>query len=202
MEESQQASQTKDGRCRTWALIVYPESAPDNWQEILSEEHVPVLISPLHDKDVNPDGETKKPHWHVLMMYNSKKSRQQINELAAKLNAPRPQPVSDKRGYARYLCHVDNPEKHQYSTEGVIALGGADLLTYLESAADIDTAVGEMMDWLDEQGVYSFAALSRYARKFKPDWFRVITSSRSYFLSQYCKSKQWEILNGLVDEQA
>lgn len=184
---------TKDGRTRAWAFIVYPDSAPENWQEILTNEHVPALISPLHNADKNPDGDEKKAHWHVLLMYNSKKSHGQMVNLAEKLHTPRPQPVSDRRGYARYLCHLDNPEKHQYAIEDVTALGGADYLTYIEGAADIDTAVGEMMDWLDEQGIYSFAALSRYARKSRPDWFRVITSSRSYFLSQYCKSKQWEI---------
>lgn len=191
----------KDGRTRTWALIVYPDSAPENWREIITNEHVPAFISPLHDKDTNADGEPKKPHWHVLLMYNGKKSRNQINELAEKLNAPRPQPVSDKRGYARYLVHYDNPEKYQYSSDDVIALGGADFLSFLEAAADIDAAVGEMMDWLDEQGVYSFASLSRYARKNKPDWFRVITSSRSYFLSQYCKSKQWEMNEGITESE-
>ena len=185
--------QPKDGRIRTWALIVYPESAPDDWQTIIANEHTPALISPLHDKDVNADGEPKKPHWHVLLMYSGKKSRKQIDELAERLHAPHPQPVSDKRGYARYLCHIDNPEKHQYSTDDVVALGGADYLSFLEGMVDIDRALGEMIDWLDEQGIYSFAALTRYARAHRPDWFRVITSSRSYFLSQYCKSKQWEI---------
>lgn len=198
--ESNASQQTKDGRTRTWALILYPDSVPDNWKEIIADEMVPAFVSPLHDKDVNADGTAKKPHWHVLLMYSGKKSRKQMEELAGKLNAPRPQPVSDKRGYARYLCHVDNPEKYQYSRDDILSFSGADYLTYLEGASDIDTAVGEMMDWLDEQGIYSFAALSRYARRNKPDWFRVLTSSRSYFLSQYCKSKQWEINQGISGE--
>ena len=188
-----ETSMPKDGRTRTWAMVVYPDSAPDNWQEILAEEHAPVLISPLHDSDMNADGTPKKAHWHVLLMYAGKKSRKHIDELAKKLNAPKPQPVSDKRGYARYLVHADNPEKHQYSQDDVVCLGGADYLSHFESAADVDGTVGEMMDWLDEQGIVSFAALARYARANKPEWFRVLTSSRSYFLSQYCKSKQWEL---------
>ena len=39
------------GRTRNFATVVYPESAPDDWQEILSQQFVPAFISPLHDKE-------------------------------------------------------------------------------------------------------------------------------------------------------
>src|SRR5699024_11179639 len=55
----------KDERTRNWTFVVYPESAPEDWREIIDDLHVPWIESPLHDKDVNPDGEIKKPHWHV-----------------------------------------------------------------------------------------------------------------------------------------
>ena len=56
------------GRTRNYATIVYPESAPKNWLDILREMKFNVLVSPLHDKDVNPeDGEIKKAHYHVLL---------------------------------------------------------------------------------------------------------------------------------------
>ncbi|WP_217492410.1 Rep family protein, partial [Lysinibacillus xylanilyticus] len=84
-------AQKKDERTKTWTFVIYPESAPENWREIIGEEHTPWVESPLHDKDVNADGEVKKPHWHVLMMYNSKKSFNQIKRLTDELNAPIPQ---------------------------------------------------------------------------------------------------------------
>lgn len=43
----------KDSRTRNWSFIVYPESAPNNWREILQEEMTPFAVSPLHDKDIN-----------------------------------------------------------------------------------------------------------------------------------------------------
>ena len=46
-------------RFRNYATVVYPESAPENWQEILSDQIIPAFISPLHDSDVNPDGERR-----------------------------------------------------------------------------------------------------------------------------------------------
>ena len=50
----------KEQRKRNWVFVVYPDSAPENWVEKLREMRVPGFISPLHDKDVNPDGEPKK----------------------------------------------------------------------------------------------------------------------------------------------
>ena len=32
-------------RTRNYATIVYPESAPANWQEILADMHIPALIN-------------------------------------------------------------------------------------------------------------------------------------------------------------
>ena len=52
---------------RDWTFIVYPESTPKNWRDILDETHMRWVESPLHDKDVNPDGELKKEHYHILL---------------------------------------------------------------------------------------------------------------------------------------
>lgn len=68
------AEKTRDTRVRNFATVVYPESAPENWQDILSRHCVPAFISPLHDKDINPTGEPKKPHYHVVLMFEGKKS--------------------------------------------------------------------------------------------------------------------------------
>ena len=186
----------KDGRTRNWAFIVYPDSAPENWKDILADERVPAFISPLHDKDANPDGEPKKPHWHVVVMFKGKKSQKQVQEISDKLSGVRPEPVKDIRAYARYLCHLDNPEKYQYPTDEVISLCGADWLTSTESMADTDTAVGEMMEFCETHQCYSFAALSKYARNNRPDWFRVLTSKRTSFMVAYVKSLRWEAMNG------
>lgn len=187
-----------DNRKRNFVFVVARESAPEDWREILSEEHVPAFISPLHDKDVNADGEAKFAHWHVMLMFKGKKTIEQVKEIAHKVGAVNDyvQVCQDVRGYARYLCHLDNPEKHQYSTADVTAMGGADYLSVIGSAADTDTALGEMMDFCISNGCYSFYRLSIYARNNRPDWFRVITSSRTVFLTAWLKSMQWEINNG------
>ena len=69
---------SSDGRTRTWVAVVYPDSAPDNWRELLDENHIEWAESPLHDRDVNPGtGEVKKAHWHIAL----KKSEKRTNPL-------------------------------------------------------------------------------------------------------------------------
>ena len=187
-------------RKRNWAFVVYPDSAPDNWREMLHEMLVPGFISPLHDADENADGEQKKPHWHVMLTFKGLKSLDQVKEITEAINSPAPQECKDVRAYARYLCHLDNPEKAQYQISDVESLGGADYLDKIKCAADTDTALSEMMDWCMEQGCYSFYRLSNYARKNRSDWFRVITSSRTVFLTSWLKSMEWEAKNGGLSE--
>lgn len=50
-----------------WLFEFYPDSAPENWREIINSWLVDCLVSPLHDSDVNEDGTPKKPHWHGIL---------------------------------------------------------------------------------------------------------------------------------------
>ena len=70
-EVQARADAKRAGRTRNFATVVYPESAPADWMERLDQCHVAALVSPLHDRDTNPSGEPKKPHYHVLLMFES-----------------------------------------------------------------------------------------------------------------------------------
>ena len=61
-------------RTRNFATVIYLDSAPSNWQEILSDLHVQAFVSPYHDKDKNANNEDKKPHYHVMicLLYTSR----------------------------------------------------------------------------------------------------------------------------------
>lgn len=115
------------GRTRNFATVVYPDSAPADWKEKLDQLHVAAFISPLHDKDINPNGEPKKAHYHVLVMFEGPKDYDtQVKPIFDEIGAVGREIVNSARGYARYLCHLDNPEKAPYSPSEVVCMGGAD----------------------------------------------------------------------------
>lgn len=183
-------------RTRNWALVVYPESAPENWQQILEDLKMPVLISPLHDKDLNPDNTPKKPHWHVLLLFESVKTWEQVNEEIAKpLNAPSPEKVQSPKGYARYLIHMDNPEKVQYEQSEIKALGGADISELLKpTSASRHAMLREMRAFIREHNVTEFCDFMDYCDVNHPDdWSVLLDDNSAYIIGQYIKSARNKI---------
>lgn len=179
------------GRTRNFVTVVYPESAPANWQEILAEQFVPAFISPLHCDDVNPTGEIKKEHYHVMIMFDSTKTLDQAKELFSKINGVGCEKVNSLRGYARYLCHLDNPEKAQYNVEHVRCLCGADYTTAIGLVTDKYKAIKEMIYYCQENNIRSYSDLLEYASEERFDWFRVLCDNGTVVIKEYLKSRDW-----------
>lgn len=192
------SEKASDNRARNYATVVYPESAPEDWQDILARHCVPAFISPLHDKDVNPTGEPKKPHYHVVLMFEGKKSLAQVNEIFSTISGVGCEVVKSLRGYARYLCHLDNPEKAQYEPSEVRCIA-SDYIGTIGLAIDKYIAIGEMEEFCDSYNVVSFYALSKYARIHRPDWHRVLTDCATVYMREYLQSRQWSEQNGYTD---
>ena len=184
-------SSTGAGRTRNFATVVYPESAPENWQEILSEEFVSVFISPLHDADINPTGEIKKEHYHVIIMFDGVKTVDQAREVFEKIGGVGCEVVKSIRGYARYLCHLDNPEKAQYNPEDVRQMCGADYSSVIGLVIDKYKAIKEIMYFCRENNIVSYSDLMDYAMEERHDWFRVLCDNGSFVVEKYLKSRSW-----------
>lgn len=180
----------RDERTRTWCAVVYPDSAPENWRDLLDEQHIPWACSPLHDLDVNPTGEVKKAHWHIVLSFEGKKSFEQITEILAPLNCPIPQRAHDIHGAVRYLVHMDNPEKHQYSRSDIEAHGGFDISAALQpSVSERHQIIDDMIAWCAENGVIEFQDLMDFARdQRRDDWFPMLCDSCAMVMSLYLKS--------------
>ena len=58
-------------KAKYWAFVAYPDSLPENWQEILISTGLPCVVSPLHDADINADDTQKKPHYHIIMCFSN-----------------------------------------------------------------------------------------------------------------------------------
>lgn len=189
-----------DDRKRVFAFLIYLDSAKENWINILRECNIPAFVSPLHDKDiVEKTGELKKPHYHIMLMYDGMKSLEQVYRIIDEISANRHYiEVNSKSAYARYLCHLDNPDKHQYDIKQVICLGGADYEQYTLSSVEKDNLVSDIIDFVEENHVISYRNLVIYARHNEPKWFRYLSRCNNSFVKEYMKSLQWSIKNGLM----
>lgn len=179
-------------RTRNFATVVYPESAPSDWMELLTQQFVPALVSPLHDRDINPTGELKKPHYHVIILFDSVKTNVQAQEVFEVIGGVGCEAVKSIRAYTRYLCHMDNPEKAQYSLDDVRQFGGADFYKIIECVIDRYTAIAEILDFCDDNKIYSFRKLVQICRMEHFEWFRSICDGGIYVIKEYLKTANWE----------
>jgi len=176
-------------KTRNWATIVYPESAPENWREILEETHLPALISPLHDMDTDKNGELKKPHYHIVIIADGPLTQKRANEIIEPFSSTKSaEYIMSLKGYVRYLAHMDNPDKAQYDSKEIIALNGADLDNLLKvSTSDTYKAIGEIMMFCEDNHVHELSTLTKYARTHKSEWFNIIVE-KPYLFTVYLNS--------------
>ena len=107
------------------------------------------------------------------------------------------EPIKCVRAYARYLCHLDNPEKAQYSINDVICCCGADYYSLIQSSSDKYSAIGEIIDFCELEDIVSYAELIIYARENNFEWFKILCDSGTLPIVQFLKSRHWEINNHL-----
>ena len=185
----------KLGRVRNWTIIVYPESAPKNWRDIIDSTHVTWVESPIHDKDINPDGTTKRAHWHVVLIFDGNKTMLQVwDSIATKVNSPFPQAIEGNvGGMIRYLIHLDNPEKHQYKEEDIKVHGAFDVQKYLHgNSADKRKVLIEILKFIDDNELKYFHQLQHYCIYHeKYDWLDVINYSNTMSIKATIQS-QWQ----------
>jgi len=187
-EQQQKADAKRAGkRARNWMFIMYPDSAPPNWRDILSDLHVQIAVSPLHDKDVNATGEPKKAHWHVVLAYDTVKKQEQVQEIADMVNGTEVRKIQSLSGMLRYLTHMDNPEKAQYSAKDIISFGGLDVQNIIITCADKVLMLEQIMDWIDENRCTKFTELMRYARTCKREWFEMLCQGYTLVITAYLK---------------
>lgn len=155
------ANKTKqDDRTRNWSLIVYPESAPQDWENKLNDLHIKWARSPLHDLDANETtGEIKKAHWHVILSFENKKSFSQVEEIAKSLNAPIPQKVVSIIGAVRYFIHLDNPDKHQYNQSDIKSFCGFDIVKPFQDAECINNQFDDIRKIIREYKIQNLLVL-------------------------------------------
>lgn len=178
---------------KVWWGYGYPDSMPDDWRDVASESGYE-LLAMFHDQDVTAAGEVKEPHWHIVVRLSHAGS---IDDAKAALL---PLGIKEKSiqwrdswsAVARYLCHLDDPNKTQYSPDHVLEFGGADYLTAINRQKDKYRIIAAMQDWVTENDCQSFAKLLDYARDNDMEWFMALCDNCAVIMREYIKSRRYD----------
>lgn len=194
---------TDQGRGRVWATIVYPESCPENWIQILDDLHIPACISPVHDKDIDDaemcdnGGEIvyKKAHWHVLLLFDGMKSNAQVIKICNQFGAIRPKQMDNIRATARYWCHMDHPWKAQYLPKDVVCLGGVNYDELTHSVSDYQLEIQNMRQYVRDNNILYMADFVDYCDFNREDWAYLLNTRYYQLMNAYIKSYAYRMRN-------
>lgn len=158
--------------------------------DTITQEHRTGLLSPLHIGDFNPDGSVKKPHWHYEDISESLKNFQtQIKPFFDLLGGVGRENVGSMRGYARYLCHLDNPEKCEYNPKLVKCFGGADYQTAISLPGDTMKGFNEIVDFIERNDIYNYADLICQLKSFSLELETIAAMKMTYPITKYLKAR-------------
>lgn len=190
----------KEQRSNKWTFIFYKESAPDNYLEVLEELHVPFVLSPWHDKDMDSEtGEILKSHKHGAFFFQSLKSFSQVSSLVSdKLNAPKHiEIVLAPKGLYDYFIHAQNPQKTKYHIEDIECGCGFELEKFL---AEYNTSecLESVIDVIEANDFVEFEELVKYARNNNHMLLQLIFA-KTYFFTKLLDSRRYGSRRGRRD---
>lgn len=176
-------------RGRYWAGLIYPgDSCPDNWQELMQLSSLQILVSPLHDQDIADakTGELKKPHRHVIAMRMNTTTRRNAQRFFEQFRGPKTIiRLESPRGMARYLIHLDNPDKAQYASEDVLAFNGADWDKIAIPVDDKQEAMS-ITNLVADKGICGYYDLLKLCEQERPDLLEFATRQ-----TVFCREVIW-----------
>lgn len=146
----------KDGRSRTWMLLLYED---DPTHKAILDGKLSELdwnfAGRIHDKD---DG--VKIHHHIVVLF---KDGRKNTDIAKDLGIDKRwlRAWDRKKKALRYLCHRDNPEKYQYSPDGIYGTIAEQAVSACSKGNELSEAqaikeIADLLDSIDGFVTYSF----------------------------------------------
>lgn len=180
---------TNNIKKRNWGAVIYPESAPGDWIDILNLKGISWACSPLHDKDINPTGETKKHHYHIILSFGSPTTYNNVKTILDELNAPIPIPLESVRGYYRYFTHKDNPEKYQYDDKDIQVFNGFDVCDVM-NAFEVFQNMKTIQSLIVENHIVEYSVLMDFLLTTDQGELWNVACSHTIYFNTYIASKR------------
>lgn len=108
---------------RVFGASLKPAWSKEQINEFLNKTKGDIVVYLInHDKDFNEQGEIVEEHTHIYLEYtNPRKITTVANLLGVETNFI--EIVRNKKGYLRYLTHMDETDKHKYDNKEVYGNG-------------------------------------------------------------------------------
>lgn len=178
-------------KSRLWTLVFYPESAPDNWEEILTVSGYKIAVSPCHNMDVDKNGEVKKAHYHAVVYNENPIGYNNVLRMTQRLNTVIPVTVHSKDGILDYLTHENEADKVHYSKDDIKYLNDFDPDIIPADVTQERDCLTECLQWID------YLKLTEYA-----DFINVIKDDRELldyavkkvsFFANFLRSRRYTV---------
>lgn len=191
-------------KSKYFCCILYPDCTTYDVEKIiinLSKEHFTFAVSPIHDKDVDDDGNAKKGHFHLLLAYSSATTLNNIRRWFNSCGLPESELHSVRIcasgvGYYRYLTHKDNPTKAQYNDKDIRVFNDFDHIFKKFSITEIDKIdnLVRIFKIVDELDTISFHSLVQYLMLNERELFKLLTSSSALAIcvKEYQRSLEYD----------
>ena len=193
---------SKEQRSNKWAFIFYKDSSPADYLRVLDELHVPYILSPWHDQDVNNDtGEIKKAHKHGAFFFESLKSYSQVSNLVnGCLNAPKHvEIVLSPKGMYDYFVHAENADKTPYQIEDIECGCGFELDKFLMEH-NTNEFIENVIDVIEENDFVEFDDLVKYARNNDCMLLKLIVD-KTFFFTKLLDSRRYSLRRKLLNKE-
>lgn len=152
-----------------FGLILYQEhfkTQQDVVKFVIEKFKTSYCISPVHDRDLKDNAENdkdyKKAHYHVILHYLTKKSLSTVQAKIDKLGLS--EVVDNIAVMTRYLTHIDDPDKVQYSQSDVIFGYGYKYEKYYHQLDDEEDKFETIFNIITENEIVSGHQLVQFLR--------------------------------------
>lgn len=185
-----------------FAFLLYPESCDPNFKYTLEGLKIPVYYI-LHDKDWVIHPETfekvpKKPHYHVMMIFPTPRSENTAKKISLQCGGNgHLENIVSRKGYARYLMHLDESYKYKYDRSEVITMNDSGKFSYdyvieteEEKMSRTDETLAEIIVHCRSNRYIAYCQLIDFCICSRPDWLPVIRKY-SVMIYNYLKSSEW-----------
>jgi len=184
----------EDTKSRYWEFILYPESMPKDWEEIINHWYMPCVLSPLHDRDIDKDGKIKKAHYHLMVCYGNTTTYNNARKRAEELGSKVVNAISNSKGAYEYWTHKNNPEKAQYKEEDMKFFGGFEKeITLGKTEKEVNEMIQAIVEIINLKNFKELKEIYDYCNNMGLIEYRNLIQNKTLFIKEYTKSRRFII---------